>query len=442
MTEKLKRMTAQSFIWAIWKRANARRWRNQLVQLLVVLAQVNASAQIAVRASDYPSSNFRGQLKARLGLETYVSHLIEHSPEQDQSKLLLRHLERAQRAYLTGSLEEARSGFIQLTQLAHGSDWKTSQRQVIFLAFLRSAQLASSPQERRELLASGAAFAADLAPDPDLIAPPLVAEFNTVKRDLNDRATAVSIRERFADFDVLQLNGRTFAIATTSNLVVMPGSYRVRLLSNRYEPQTQVLTHHQLASLQPTMRPLVKGTCDRPRVTNSLEKLSQEVSGPVMPVSSHQSFNEPSSKKRPRSTKKADEVLVFYDDECLQVRRNGQWSQVPVDFELGTQPELESIKNTEPTRSHFTFENQQSSSSLDKWKVQHGHLGSNAGLLPNTENFEKPVSRQPIYKRKWFWIAISGIVAAATIVRHNNQRERVQEAPPPADVRPTQQTGY
>ncbi len=408
-------------IWSL-RTHKKRRHLKRVVVLVALLGQVNAAAQIAVRATDFPLPNFRGQMKARIELESYVSHILENSPPKDKASTLLRLLERSQKAFLTGTLEEARAGFLQIVQLAHASDWKLSQRQAIFLAHLRAGQLTPSPQDRRDLLARAAVFASDLSPDPDLIAPPLATEFNTVKRELKTRATTVEVHPQLSEFDVLLLNGRTFLLATNSTLSLLPGTYRVTLLSNGYQPRTQVLTNHQLATLKPVLSPIVEGTCENPKLANNSETFP------------HYLLDRASTlpQDRARQDKKSEGVFVFYQDDCVQILQNGRWQRLSDDS--GSTSQLS--ENKGPNADFL-----ETSSPSENWKLQPyaRRFDEHPTQLFSPGNFERQASRQPIYKQKWFWMTVSGVAAAAAIVHHNRQRE---SGPQSVEIRPTQQTGY
>ena len=199
--------------------------------------------------------------KDRLLLADYLEAT---RPGADHDQMLRTKLERAQRAWLSGDIESARSDFRALTDLALKADWKNDQREIIQAAFLRLAQSAESGTERAGWLESAARLFGDISPDATLFPPPLLAEYEAVKK----RTTTVSLElaDIFPDFRYVLVDGRKVDLTLDSHVQLANGVHRLTALSDSHESVTEFMTSAQLRVLRVTPPSLVEGVCENSKL--------------------------------------------------------------------------------------------------------------------------------------------------------------------------------
>ncbi len=332
------------------KTPSRRRVRAWLATILICAQAHPAWSQILVRAPGAARTDFR----ATHAIHPELRRLTVDAPDTDASldiakEKLNRALERAQIAFLSGTLEEARAGFADVAKLATTADWARAQRRAIHHAILRTAQMASGEaSERRDALAKAVAFDPEAKADPAKFPPPLLAELEAVRRESDERAVLLKIRERFDGYETLIVNGRAYKVADTGVLKLRPGDYRIHLRSDVYAPVAEVMSAAKLFIYTAPRRPIAAGTCGRP------------------------GLNEPALA--------ALEITVVYSRDCLQRYRSGQWTRLTGE-EGG------------PARS-------------DPWTTS-------PSIPASLEIPESPLEPKPVYRKGWFWGGIAGIAAVA-----------------------------
>lgn len=183
-------------------------------------------------------------------------------PGEEHDQQLRQKLERAQRAWLGGDIEIARTEFRALTELALKADWRKSQREAIQMAYLRLAQSAESGTEREGWLEAAARLYGDLEPNATFYPPPLLNDYNETVKRLDISATEVDLRDAFPDFRYVLIDGRKVEPATESRVRLKAGLHRFTALSDAFEATTEFLTPAQLRVLRLSPPALTEGACE------------------------------------------------------------------------------------------------------------------------------------------------------------------------------------
>ncbi len=183
-------------------------------------------------------------------------------PGDDHDRQLKSKLERAQRAWLGGDREAARAEFRSLTEMSLKADWRNAEREVLQAADLRLAQMSDSGTEREGWLESAARLYGDLAPNAALYPPPLLAEYETIRKRLLATAVEIDLRDVFPDFKFVIVDGRKIELANEYRLAIMPGIHRLTAYSDSHETVTEFLTGSQLRVLRLSPPTLTEGVCE------------------------------------------------------------------------------------------------------------------------------------------------------------------------------------
>jgi hypothetical protein len=275
----------------------------------------------------------------------------------------LRHLlEQAQAAWLEHSLDTARSGFTELTALADEADWRDSQREAIFYAFMRMAQLAgtstSRANEASEWMEKAARFFPDLSPRPDLFPPPFIKSFSETHSRTLASAQTIDLKARFPEFRFVLVNGKKHEVGRKAKLQLPQGRHRITALSDQHAPFTEKLSANQLEIFRLNPLSIAQGSCEAPSGVGNLL--------------GH------------------DSLTVVYADGCLRTRKQAGWLHRNGDLaELETRP-------------------------LDPGVAS----GMNASLFQDHE-FERPGMK----KKHWLWIGAGAFLTGAYLVHREVNRD-------------------
>ncbi len=215
----------------------------------------------------------RGPGVSQAELETYAEaqarttlaeQLDLDRPGDEMNERLKDLLERAQSAWLGGSIDSARTQFQSLTRLSLEADWREPQREAIHYAYLRLAQSAKSPRERASWLDGAVSAFPDLQADASAFPPPLIEEFRSLRSSRLGGARSVDIDSRFAEFRFLLINGRKFELRPGLKVRLPEGVFRVTLLSDATAPITARLNRRQLDEYHASLPLLAAGDCAKP----------------------------------------------------------------------------------------------------------------------------------------------------------------------------------
>jgi hypothetical protein len=204
---------------------------------------------------------------------TLSEHLEVSRPGADRSAELKNRFQKAQRQWLAGNTEAARSEFRALTELSQKADWRDPQREVLQASYLRLAQSASSGTEKSSWLEAAVRFFADLDPNPALFPPPLIEEFRAAKHRLLDDAPEFEPWEVFPESRYVLIDGRKIETKERKPIRLAPGVHRVTALSDTHVAITEFLTASQLRLFRASPVSLVEGSCGTARLKSDLTQL-------------------------------------------------------------------------------------------------------------------------------------------------------------------------
>lgn len=249
-------------------------------------------------------------------------HYDLRRPHENDSAKLTRLVERAQSAWLSGTMEIARGLFKEIAGLALEADWREPQREAIHYSMLRLAQSAATATERSDWMERAVTVFPDLHPDTDSFPPPLIESFNKTRARLQGLAQIFKPADHFPEHRYLLLNGKKFVITPDLKIRLPKGLFRVTLLSDFHGALTEKLTSSQLHVFRLSSSMLAAGTCPEPE-------------GADVPA-------------------ELDSFTVVFSMDCLRTRTRQGWS--PRDSEKPTplpsiDQYLEAKKPTAMTRS-------------------------------------------------------------------------------------------
>lgn len=174
---------------------------------------------------------------------------------------------RAQRTWLAGQTDSARSEFRSLTELVQKADWRDPQREVLLTSFLRLAQSTLSGTEKTSWLDSAAKYFSDLNPQPKLFPPPLIEEFEAAKVRALESAVSIEPWTVFPEFRFVLIDGRKIEVASRKAILLPSGTHRITALSDTHVGFTEFLTANQLRLFRTKPIAMAEGSCSNARIT-------------------------------------------------------------------------------------------------------------------------------------------------------------------------------
>ncbi|OQW49036.1 MAG: hypothetical protein A4S09_12755 [Proteobacteria bacterium SG_bin7] len=170
---------------------------------------------------------------------------------------------------LKGKAERAKSSFFELVSKSQKADWDETDHALITHAFLNLAEISMTEPEKKYWATRALAFSLGEIPEFGHLS-------NTLQKlliEIKDNGTAFSLdRNLFLRWEKVLINGKTVTLSSINNLKIVPDSYRITLLSNRYLTQTLTLHSSQFGTLSPENSTLVFGSCDNPQLQSQVDK--------------------------------------------------------------------------------------------------------------------------------------------------------------------------
>lgn len=289
------------------------------------------------------------------GRLTLADQLDLSRPGQDWQNRLHRLVERAQSAWLSGSVDSARVTFKEITKVSLEADWREPQREAIHYAHLRLAQTSATATERNEWIEKAIATFPDLQADGDTFPPPLVDAFQAARSRMLALAQHYSPYSHFPEYRFLLVNGKKFVIAPELKIRLPGATYRVTALSDAFPPLSERLSVSQLSGFHLNLPALVSGNCGTPNLTEQ----------PSIPP----------------------QVAVVFSMECVRTKTPQGWMPFNADESTQLQAIDDSIKNPGV------------------------NADLNQSILLNSMNESKPAEKAPAVSKK-SWILIGATVIA------------------------------
>jgi hypothetical protein len=184
-------------------------------------------------------------------------------------------VEKAQAAWLSGSLEQARTLFKEMTRLTLEADWREPQRASIHYAYLRLAQLSLTPNERDEWIERAVLAFPDLKADSDLFPPPLVESFQASQTRLIGLGKIYQPYQHFPDYKLVLINGKSYENKAELQIRLPATTFRVTGYSDAYAPITEKLTFSQMQAFRLALPKLASGSCDMATTTYTFDHVKE-----------------------------------------------------------------------------------------------------------------------------------------------------------------------
>lgn len=202
-------------------------------------------------------------LQTKPQFTSYVEYWTKRNPTKSDVDHLLDVFERAQLAFLNNPLDEAKALFENVVQLAHQSDWKSSQRELLQTAFLRLAQFEQSEEGRKHYLKRAIALDHEMEPNTTLFPPPLINEYKNLRRDL--RAIALVWKKPVSEnTGLILLNGKKLSFQKP--ILIVEGQHRLSLVSNQFTLWTKVLHQRDFEKIYVERKSFALGTCEKSQI--------------------------------------------------------------------------------------------------------------------------------------------------------------------------------
>lgn len=256
-------------------------FRNLVVTILLLsLSPLNsafaAHSKVLVGAHEVSDVELEGVSVAHR-VPTLSKFFESSRPGTENENKLRRLLELAQSSWLKGNQDVARSKFRELTQMARAADWRDSQREAIFYAHLRLAQLADNSLEKEEWMISAARLYPDLEADIAVFAPPFVGIYSSVRSKILSAAVEVSSARVFPGYRFIYIDGRRFDLAKDEVIQVTEGTHRITAVSDKNQVFTESFTAAQLQIFRAEGQALVEGTCASAKLRKTLPFVDEVV---------------------------------------------------------------------------------------------------------------------------------------------------------------------
>jgi hypothetical protein len=293
---------------------------------------------VIIQSSAADSTRFEGFVKSRALAVKYSDYYRNSNPPLARIRHLQNQFTTANKSFLEGTLQKAKSDFELMVLDARAADWEKSQRGLIHMAYLRLAQMASNSETRTQYIKDAIAFDSTLLPEKNLIPPPITSEYNKELQEYKKSIAFWDTTSFSKDFDYAIINGQVFDFKKGSKIPIGHGQHRVTLLSDLYSPIHRVLNQDQILALVPAGIPMAQGTCSAPQV-ETLEPSPNSYS-------------------------------VFFNDDCVASHNNGSWTST-TPFAL--------VPRTEKAEVHAIETDLPRPSTINWWAV--GAIAATVGII-------------------------------------------------------------
>lgn len=243
-----------------------------LCLLLILIVDPNlacaSEARVVVGAVGVSASDLKAFATSKEALP-YSEYLEANRPGLEFDAELKSRFARAQKAWLSGQTEDARTSFRALTELVLKADWRLPQREVLLTSFMRLAQSSLSGTEKTSWIESAVKSFSDLEPLESLFPPPLIEEFRAARIRMLENAASVEPWVVFPEARFVLIDGRKIETTQRKPIILPAGVHRVTALSDTHGSFTEFLTPNQLRLFRAKPMALSEGSCARARIQSS-----------------------------------------------------------------------------------------------------------------------------------------------------------------------------
>lgn len=229
----------------------------------LVLAIGLNSAQAATVLVQGPQSqdlDYRSALRANGDYISPTRQYLEVHPSLAARESLLAVFAAAQKSFLEASNLESHKKFEQVVELLGSEDWARSDREIFLQCYLRLAQLEPAPKAKDRWLELSLLLGLDLNYDKSLYPPPLLARRQELARQLRQiKITRDGLNPGWTE---ILINGEPCNRLDCGNWPHVAGLVRVTVLSDRWIPQTRMMSTSDLAKFAPPAIEWATGNCE------------------------------------------------------------------------------------------------------------------------------------------------------------------------------------
>ncbi len=237
--------------------------KNKTWALLCLLAYTPSQADLIVRASSTPFVEYAAWIATHPEDQSWVQYLENHYPSKSESKRISILVENSQKAFLTGSLEDAKKIFKEIADLADTNDWRHSEREAITYSMLRFSQLEKSVLGL-SYLKKAARYGYDVHFDAKIFPPPLLNHWKSEIAIARKKSIKISNLKDFNGFEIIKIDGRSYSLSECEFISILQGEHRISFLGSHAQYFTQKITSSQLQVMALNPVALISGSCSSP----------------------------------------------------------------------------------------------------------------------------------------------------------------------------------
>lgn len=228
-----------------------------LAFLMEVLFWPTAEASILVRPVLTQEARLQVHLqKQRSGNQSFVEYWRSKNPSPEKVTELQTLFEEAQRTLLKDGPTVAKPKYKEVTELALTSDWKSTDREIIFQSFLRLASFENEHTKKMQYFAQAFSLDWDLKVDKEVFSPALEKEYAEF-RSKQQKEFQIWRPAQSPDIQVF-INGKKI---DSAKINLSPGTKRITLVSNAHLPHTVLMDPETLKRTRIRLESLITGTC-------------------------------------------------------------------------------------------------------------------------------------------------------------------------------------
>lgn len=243
--------------------------KSNFFALFCIFAYLPCQANLVLRAGATPFPEYAAWIATHPDDRSWVHGLENQHPSRTEVTQLTDLVEASQKSFLTGSLDEAKTKFREIADLAETNDWRSSERAAITYSMLRFFQLEKS-QLRFNYLKSAALFGFDCHFDPHIFPPPVIKSWKDLIAKAKQKAVRISNLKDFKGFDLIKVDGRSFSLTESDFISILPGDHRISFLGSQAQYFTQKISSSQLQVMKVEPVILISGTCENPKMSSEI----------------------------------------------------------------------------------------------------------------------------------------------------------------------------
>lgn len=222
--------------------------------------QISTSAwaeKVIIKGPNVANVEYSAYLRVDSERISPTQKYIATRPTEDSRALLLQKLAVAQQEFLSGSLENAKRVYQEISDLLYFDDWKNSDLEAILFSYLRLAQLSTTQEETEQWLKKSLTISNAVPINAQLFPPPLLAQRKSLANSIPQLTLSLQVKDH-----TLVINGSEAVIDQGNLLKIYPGRYRVTFLSDSTAPETRTMAAEEIALWKPNQQPMYTGSCE------------------------------------------------------------------------------------------------------------------------------------------------------------------------------------